>query len=374
MFINNITDIAINLYTGDKNDRGYDFSMLNSINTCPFYGIIRHIHNKVFNNSNRDMALECGDLCHKCFAAYRALSIYYSGIKEEKTTKTAIGRKYLFNLIKNLVNNELDDDVVNQVLDDLFTEAETKVTPVAKYTVFSNWIIDNSGYYDEPDDKKRTIANIKESLLSYLSNFLSIIEDEPVWIEDENNVDSKIGIELPFDLTISISFDANGEEHTQDIHFIGKIDGVHVKDGKIILHENKTASRLDDSWSEQWYKSHQITGYCLAVSYLVNKSCFDARVLGMQIPITKYTGNAFRTERVDRELHYFSDWARWVLTNHEIIENYKNNPEKAPMNTHACCKYYKACSFMPLCVQNEEERLRIMNEEMIDKPWSPLDE
>lgn len=371
MFIQEITNIQLNDYNNELQDRGYDFSLLNSVSTCPFYGILRHVHSKVLTVNERNMALECGTLCHECFACYRALSVYYRGETEKDYQVSKLGYDYIVNIFQELMP-ELDIDRVNEVLHELFEEAKTKTTLLAKYTIFSNFIIDNSGYYDDPDDKKRTIDNIKESLLSYLSNFLDIIQKEPVWFDIEQQ---KLGIEIPFDLNITITYIVNGEEHKQDIHFIGKVDGIHIReDGSLVIHENKTASRLDDSWLGQWYKSHQITGYCLAGSYFTGLNCFQARVLGMQIPIPKYSGYAFRTDRVDRQTDDFSDWARWVLTTHQVIEEYKNNPEIAPMNTHACCKYYKQCAFLPICDQTLEERKNIIENEMQIQEWSPLDE
>lgn len=372
--INEILNIKVDTYDGPKEDRGYDFSMLNSINTCPFYGIVRHIHNKVFDNTSRNMALECGDLCHKCYACYRALSIYYRGITEKNSIIMNIGMRELIKVFVKTIDNISEQEAFNFVQDCL-NRAKENATLLASYTIFSDFLIDNSGYYEDPEDKKRTIENIKASMLAYCSNFLEIILKEPVWIEDINDPNSRVGIEVQFNIKILITFDANGYENVQDIHFIGAIDGIHVReDGTLIIHENKTASRLDDSWAYQWYKSHQITGYCLIAGYFIGNVCYQARVLGMQIPVPKYSGYAFRTERVDRQQNDFSDWARWVLFNHQIIEDYKNEPEKAPMNTHACCKYYKACAFLPLCVENTEERKRIINEEMLEQPWSPLDE
>ena len=85
MFIEEVTNIQV-VDNIEHETKGYDFSTLNAISTCPFYGITRFIHNKVFDDSARNMALECGDLCHKCFAAYRALSIYYRGVNEQNET------------------------------------------------------------------------------------------------------------------------------------------------------------------------------------------------------------------------------------------------------------------------------------------------
>ena len=375
MFIEEVTNIEV-VDNIEHETKGYDFSTLNAISTCPFYGITRFIHNKVFSDASRNMALECGDLCHKCYAAYRALSIYYRGKKENKDTLMRIGYKNLYENFYETVNGELANEELDKVIEDLLHEAENKAGMLAKYLLFSDWIIDNSGYYEDPEDKKRTIENIKESLMAYCSNFLNIIEDEPVWIANENDINTKIGIEIPFDVTVKITYIANGAEHTQDVHFIGKLDGIHVRkfDNSLIVHENKTASRLDDSWIGQWYKSHQITGYCLAASYFTGQNCLQARVLGMQIPVPKYSGYAFRTERVDRENAYFSDWARWIISTIEVVEEYKDHPEKAPMNTHACCKYYKQCAFTYLCVNSSQERKRIIEEEMIEHEWSPLDE
>lgn len=379
MMISDITQISINGYDKSNtlvDEKGLDFSKMNSISTCPFYGIIRHILNKNFQVNERNMALECGDLCHKCFAVYRAYSIYQRGEVENNNIIMTIGYNQIKRFFSEVLGDVTDDDL-NYIIDDCLEKTKDFTTNLAKYTVFSDFIIDNSGYFDDPNDKKRTIANIKDSLTYYLSNFLNLIETEPVWIGDINNTETKVGIEIPFDTVVSISFIANGEEHTQDIHFIGKLDGIHVRlndNNSLIIHENKTASRLDDSWVGQWYKSHQITGYCLAAYYFTKQECLQARVLGMQIPAPKSSGYAFRMERVDREQFNFNDWCRWVLHINEIIEDYKDNPEKALMNTHACCKYYKQCAFIPVCCSDEEERKRIIEEDMIIDEWNPLDD
>lgn len=377
MIINEI--VSINVLPIQENDivdlYPLDFSKLNSINTCPMYGITRHILNKNFQTTERSMALECGDLCHKCFAIYRALSIWFRGLEENKPTLQSIGTREIAKVFRE-VCEDADDVMISDFITECFKLSEEKATKLAKYTIFSDFVIDNSGYYEDPNDKKRTIANIKDSLIHYCSNFLDVVEDEPVWIENEEDLCSKVGIEIPFDTIVELTYIQNGEEHTQPIHFIGKIDGIHYRkndNNSLIVHENKTASRLDDSWLGQWYKSHQITGYCLIASFFTNEECLQARVLGVQIPAPKTSGYAFRMERVDREHFYFSDWARWVLHTYNVAEMYKNIPEKAPMNTHACCKYYKQCAFIPICCSNEEERKRIIEEDMIIDEWNPLE-
>jgi hypothetical protein len=62
------------------------------------------------------------------------------------------------------------------------------------------------------------------------------------------------------------------------------------------------------------------------------------------------------------------------VINYNYVEEYKNDPVVAPMNTHNCCKFYRQCNFLPLCVQSKEQRAETINNEMIIDEWNPLDE
>ncbi len=234
---------------------------------------------------------------------------------------------------------------------------------------YCDWILNMSNYYDDESDKKRTLANIRDSLSAYCVNFLSLVEEEPVFVSEDKQF---VGIELPFSLDVTISYTEDDVEKEHTFNFIGKIDGVHVhKNGGLIIHENKTASRLDDAWLGQWTTSHQITGYCYAASCLAMQNISQARVLGMQIPVPKYSGYSYRTDRVDREQHIMGDWGRWVLMLTKLINDYKNTPEKCPMCTNSCSAYYSLCNLMCVCTQPEEKRKEIIDEMIVDK-WSPL--
>ena len=50
------------------------------------------------------------------------------------------------------------------------------------------------------------------------------------------------------------------------VYYCGKIDGVHEWENDLIVAENKTASRLSDSWRMPFAISHQVTGYIVAAS------------------------------------------------------------------------------------------------------------
>lgn len=340
---------------------GIDFSTMNAISSCPFKGIVSNVLGKhLKDGEERNMALEAGDLSHKVYAVWRALSL------EDEELQDIYVKKFLKQVVP-----EMPDEVFDKEVEELVGKTTDCLTPLAEMMVYADWVIANSGFYDDEKDKKRTIENIRTSLMAYGSNFLTLVKEEPVWISEDR---TKVGIELPFEYVIRFEYIENGFKNVKYIKFIGKIDGIHVhKNGKLIIHENKTASRLDDSWLAQWYMSHQITGYCLAASDFVGEYIDQARVLGMQIPVPKMSGYAYRTDRVDRPQYFLESWAKWVITQSDIIDQYKDYPEKAIMNTKSCCAFYSTCPLMCLCTLPEDERKQAI-EEMPVKKWSPLNE
>ena len=124
-------------------------------------------------------------------------------------------------------------------------------------------------------------------------------------------------IEIPFDIVVEI-------EHTshQDLEvpwmtkarFTGKLDGLHMNKDKLIVIEEKTGARLDDSWLAQWILSHQITGYCLAATTFTNLPCNHALVSGTRIPIGRIPAEGIRKEYVPRTPLMFEKWANWFVT------------------------------------------------------------
>ena len=69
--------LSVNLNDGTITEEdALDFSTMNNVSSCAFRGIVSSVLGKQLNDTpERNMALEAGDLCHKVYAVWRALSI-----------------------------------------------------------------------------------------------------------------------------------------------------------------------------------------------------------------------------------------------------------------------------------------------------------
>lgn len=76
-------------------------------------------------------------------------------------------------------------------------------------------------------------------------------------------------------------------------------------------------------------------------------------------------------ERVSREKHNVDDWLRWLWHTIGVVHTYRNSVGAMPMYTHSCNRYFRACSFIPLCASDEEERINIIDDELVDDEWHP---
>jgi hypothetical protein len=231
-------------------------------------------------------------------------------------------------------------------------------------------LLDTCGYYDDPKDNKRTQANLESAAINYvqrypLGRFIPICNDDA----------SVIGIEVPFDVTLY------NDDNLPIIRFIGRVDGVcydtlRPSDKTPEVHENKTGSRIDTVWSSSFDTSNQVTGYCVAMSVMLSLPIRNVVMWGLQLPVPKssmYSDGIMRYPTT-RDDSAFYEWHTWVKHTISIIEQHKDTPTDAPMYTHSCNRYFRACSFIPLCCENAEQRRHIYNNEMTTRKWSPLAE
>jgi len=331
----------------------YDHTKLSNINTCPTWGILRYSLHKKMPSSYRQMALEAGGAAHESFAAVRWMQLF----KDHPSLAMYHGPK-LFTADR---------------FRDMYSTISSGATDRTNLINFALEALYSSGFYDDPSDRNRSVSNISESLIAYIDAY--DMKRYPLWIRDSFSVESDVGIEIAFDIVISLEYELHGTFNKKEVRFTGKLDGLHLnKKGELIIIEEKTGARLDDAWLSQWILSHQITGYCLAASTFTDMPCNAAMVSGMRIPIGKHPHEGIRKELVPRSHYMLEKWATWFVTTIEIEETWRDQIINAPMYTHSCNRYFSSCSFLALCAADTLEEKQLILAEMVDDEWSPLND
>ena len=332
----------------------YDNTKLQAINTCPTWGTVRYSLHKVTGEaSGRAMPLEMGSAAHELFAAVR---LWQLGKYQNHEELFQYHGPRLFGSVRfdSMLAAIGDGDDRAKSLDFCLTALET------------------SGFYDDPRDKRRTYSNLEEACIAYVDRWNW--HNRPVWIRDVNDNQSDIGVEIPFDTVLTYEVEVDNKLEQIEMRYIGKADGVHLRDGVVFLHENKTAGRIDDAWQMSFMMSSQITGYMLALSVHTGASITTGEVLGMTVPLprTMEYGGIVRVP-VTRYNQHFKSWFHWFLTTALLGEQFKADPINAPRYTHSCSRYFRPCSLLPFC-DSEEEEQKLMLSEMPENEWSPLHE
>lgn len=351
---NEFIEVNMRLATeGDKHIPAFDNTKLTAINTCPTWGLLRYDKHKVFSTASRSMALEAGAAAHEVYAAIRLLDVF------ENQGATNELWQYHGKRLFGLSRHEEMMQEYNSVKD------EDERTRIMNYALTALY---NSGFYDDPRDKRRTVANIEEACIAYIDRYEW--GKNHIWIRD-NTASSDIGVEVPFDIVLSF-LTASGNTH--DYRFTGKIDGIHYRKDRLTVAENKTASRLNDAWSTSFEMSHQVTGYALAASLWCGEPVYNADIYGMSIPLPRgYDYGGIVREPVTRTDEHFAHWFRWFWHTVGIWHQHRDDIINAPRYTHSCNRYFQPCSFIPFCAAPDAEKEEIMSEMETDE-WSPLDE
>lgn len=347
----------------DANLPTYDNTKLSAFNTCPTWGVIRYQMHKRMPGAGRAMALECGSAMHEMFAWVRLCTL------KRQLQPPADYRAYyyhgerLFGPKRFIEINEQCPKLVDHV-------DHCKAGAIA--------VLETSGYYDDPSDKRRTLTNMIECALAYIDKWRW---DDKVWMRDETDPCSDVGIEIPFDVVVSIGFGPRDEGLADNemvvekqFRYTGKIDGIHWCNGVLILGENKTASRLNDAWSMSFAMASQVTGYCIAASVFTEGQIRNAMIHGITVPLPRsYDYGGIVREPVSRSDYHFKQWINWALHTVEGYEAYESNPFEAPKYTHSCNRYFRPCSMLAFCDSDREDQELSLGQ-MVLEEWSPLHE
>lgn len=332
----------------------YDHTKLSAVNTCPTWGILRYDMHKRMPSAGRALALEAGSAMHECFAYIRLVSLIEQHQDKSRTFQEQLWYYHGTRLFGQERLAHIDS-VIQEASD---------VIDVAKRGSIA--VLDTSGYYDDPRDRRRTLSNMEECIYAYINRWQW---QHRVWMRDEDDATSDIGIEIPFDVVVEI----RGDVETTTFRLTGRIDGIHYNGrNELSCHDNKTASRLNDAWSQSFLLSHQITGYCVAATVFTGQPVHNAEILGLALPLPKtYDFGGYIREPVTRHDWHYKRWVDWMVHTVAMVRQYKDNPYDAPKYTHSCNRYFRPCSFIPFCDSDPVEQRTIV-EEMVVEEWSPL--
>lgn len=337
--------------TEDSGLPTYDNTRLQAINTCPTWGVLRYGMHKQMQAPSRAMALECGHAMHEVFSWVRLCTL-------SRQLTELHGADHAYHAFMYHGDRLFGYGRLLAILS--VVEKESDAVAYAKAGAIA--VLNSSGYYDDPRDKRRTLTNMEESALVYIDRWRW---DQPVWMRDPADTHSDVGIEIPFDMVVEL-------EGRRTFRLTGRIDGIHTHFDGLRLHENKTAARLNDAWQMSFNMSSQITGYCVAASVFAGQSITRADVIGLSIPMPRtYEYGGYLRDTYNRHDYHFERWLHWLDHTIALDEQYTNNPYDAPRYTHSCNRYFRPCAFIPFCDAGTDEQHEIVAE-MVHDEWSPL--
>jgi hypothetical protein len=333
----------------------YDYTKLTAVNTCPTWGVVRYALHKTeipMMEGGRNLAIECGKACHDYFAALRMWTLIHPWNAIAKNLDMPTSEK-----VPEL--SAYGEKLFGKVRWESMLDVSQDSDPVNNAQLFSLDALHTSGYYDDPRDTRRTMTNMESSCLVYTDRYFK--SNMPVHINED-----KIGIEIPFVLRVTRVTDETV------VYYCGKIDGVHEWENELVVAENKTASRLSDSWRMSFAISHQVTGYIVAASEIFQRDISQAIVMGVQIPLPKdiFTGTSF--ELCTRTLSDKERWCEWLFHSVHMYDLWLHMPEMAPRYSHSCNRFFHSCMFIPYCSLPRDEQTQALADMSVNE-WSPLD-
>lgn len=338
---------------GESTALAFDNTKLYNINICPTWGLVRYgMHKRMprVNENARSMALEAGSACHEVFAAIRVAQLFSVHPDHARAAGQRIFGASRFESLSAVISRADNTDAAIRA-----AALEALAT---------------SGFTDDPWDKRRTLSNLEASVLAYASSYDA--DRFPVWIADKRDPKGLVGIELPFEVLVTfLTIDGSSHEY----RFTGKIDALHTNgdSDEVLLHENKTASRLDDGWRQSFEIAHQVTGYCIAASLFTHSNVRRAVVRGVSLPLPKMVLNGLIDVWTTREAHHKEAWTAWLWHTIQLYHQYKDTPLDAPKYSHSCNRYFRPCPMIPFCAGDRQEQEQILTE-MVTDEWNPLAE
>ena len=340
-----------------KNKRPYlTSSMAEALNTCPRWGIVHSVLAKRFVTKYRQMALEAGSLKHDVFSFLNLLQVgIVQGLKDHMH-------------YHGIINFEQDrwKEIIGQGLDS--EGAMPKLSDTMRIEKMIYTLIATSDFYDDPDDKNRTLDNLEYSAMELFSYWQMNLKDFDILIVDEKDATKQIGIEISLDGIIRPV-----DESNEGIRCIGLADAVYQNKStkNIVLGEYKTAAMMNVSWAKAFETRHQLTLYNALLQMIFGyQEEFKTIMIGSEIPV-RPTSISTRHFEVMRNQQHINQLMNTYYFSKNIIDTYKEKPLESPMFTHSCNRYFRTCSLMDLCIADKEDQQPMLDDMETAQELSP---
>lgn len=312
----------------------YSHSIVEAVLTCPVWGIIRYVKGLYYPTQHRQMALEAGSAMHEIFAAVRVWQLLRL---QQLPGHFAHHGKRLFG-------------------DDRFNSAFREIdNPRDELINFCFNILNSSEFIDDPDDPMRTLANMEVTIIRYVDDMMPKMERNPIWVKDVADPTSPVGIEIVFDVILTY--------RGRSLRYIGTIDGIVVPpafDGEGMIDENKTASRLDETWRKSYMVKSQPTGYIAVAQMITGLVVSRVRMIGCKVKQTRSAEDILSFIE-EREPWQMQKWAQSLQHADDMVQKFKDEPLEAPQYTQSCSRYFRPCSFIDLCAAEPSEQAAIFD-------------
>lgn len=182
------------------------------------------------------------------------------------------------------------------------------------------------------------------------------------------------GIECAFQLMLPI---ANPDAPHEYLKYVGRFDMLATDpQRRYYIMDDKTASRLGDTWDMQWDMDSQISGYFAGARNMLVKQGISLEGIEMQglirgISILK---NDYGCTEVPltRTSWFIQQWYRQLLRDvTRMIASYKNDEWDKAMNS-SCTNYARRCEYMTLCLSPDPERIIADPTVYVVRHWNPV--
>lgn len=330
-----ITTDAVTIRKTEPHEKSlfaYSHSITEAILTCPIWGIVRYVKGLYYPVTNRAMALEAGGALHEVFAAVRLWQLFRRQGYEEHFKFHA---RRLFNAIDPDTGQPEDYGRFEQIWQEIPDNERDELIN------FCFQVLNSGEFYDDPSDTTRTLAHMEETIIRYCDDRLGHMERNPIWVADPDDPTAPVGVEQTFDVMVTFQ--------GRTVRYIGTIDGIiERQDGEIMIDENKTASRLDETWRKAFAVKSQPTGYIAVARLMTGYDVTRTRIIGCKVKQQRSQEDmlSFIEERDDEQI---ADWARTLMFTDRMVHEFRDQPLDAPKFTHSCSRYFRPCAFIDMC-------------------------